>query len=398
MTSGPLLYAEIFPPPGKTLHVLTLTPFYPVLDDDARGCFVAEPLLWLERLGVVNTVVAVQPFYRDRARPCNSGIPAHWRYFFALPGGFGPPTSGAFLFSSLLAEIRRLHQANPIDIIHAHAPLPCGHAATLLSRELKIPFVVTVHGLDAYSTNQVKGYAENWCKRVSRLVYRSARRVICVSEKVRDQVVEGAAAPMNTQVIYDGVDPQIFTPSSHHTGPAVILSVGNLIPINEHEPLLRALGATHETNGDFWWEIIGDGPEQPRLEKLGRELGIGEKIRFLGPQSRSQIAAAMRRCTIFALPSRDEGLRSVYLEAMSAAKPVIASRGQGIEEAIEQGINGCLVDPDDLSELSETLTVLLRRSQLRHEMGAAARKTILQGFTLAFEAARLVRLYRESVA
>ena len=397
MTSGLSLSAEIFTP-GKTLHVLTLTPFYPVLDDDARGCSVAAPLPWLKLLGVMNTVVAVQPFYHARPRPCTSGIPARWRHFFVLPGGLGLPTSGAFLFTSLLAEIRGLHQAHPIDLIHAHAAMPCGHAATLLSRELNVPFVVTVHALDAYSTNQVKGYAKKWCKRVSRLVYRSARRVICGSEKVRDQVIEGAAAPLNTQVIYAGVDPQIFTPSSKDAVPAVILSVGNLIPIKGHEVLLRALGTTHRTCGDFSWELIGDGPEKSRLEKLSRELGVAEKIRFLGPQCRSDIAGAIRRCTIFALPSRDEGLGRVYLEAMSAAKPVVACQGQGIEEVIEQGISGCLVDPDDLVELSETVTVLLQRAQLRREMGAAARKTILRGFTLAYEAARLVRLYRESVA
>jgi glycosyltransferase involved in cell wall biosynthesis len=174
--------------------------------------------------------------------------------------------------------------------------------------------------------------------------------------------------------------------------------VGNLTPIKGHEVLLRALATIHRTCGDFSWQIIGQGPEQSRLEKLGRELGITEKIRFLGPQCRSDIAGAIRRCTIFALPSRDEGSGRVYLEAMSAAKPVIACRGQGIEEVIEQGINGCLIDPEDLVELSETVTVLLQRAQLRREMGAAARKTILQGFTLAYEAARLVRVYRESIA
>jgi glycosyltransferase involved in cell wall biosynthesis len=398
MTSGPSSSAETFSPPGKTLHVLTLTHLDPVLEDDLSGCSVAESLPWLGQLGMVNTVVAVQSFYRGRTRASNFGVPALWRQFFALPGSFGPPTSGAFLYASLLAEIRRLHHASPIDVIHAHAPLPCGHAATLLSRELKIPFVVTVHGLDAYSTNQVKGYAEKWCKRVSLLVYRSACRVICVSEKVRDQVVEGAGVPLSTQVIYNGVDPQVFAPSSNDVVPAVILSVGDLTPIKGHELLLRALGAIHQTHGDFSWEIIGDGPEKARLEKLGRELGIAKKIRFLGRQCRSQLVAATRRCAVFALPSRDEGLGCAYLEAMSAAKPVIACQGQGIEEVIEQGINGCLIDPGDPFELSETLTVLLQRAQLRREMGAAARKTILQGFTLAYEAARLVRLYRESVA
>jgi glycosyltransferase involved in cell wall biosynthesis len=397
MTEGASSSAETFVKTAKSLHLLTLTPFYPVLEDDARGCFVAEPLPWLEQLGVANSVIGVQPFYRGRTRPNNSGVPARWYRFFALPGVFGLPTSGAFLFARVLDEIRRLHEVNPIHVIHAHAPLPCGHAAMLLSRELHIPFVVTVHGLDAYSANQDTGYAGMWCKRVSRLVYRSAQRVICVSEAVRNQVVTGAAAPVNTAVIYNGVDPQTFTPSNHHSASPVILSVGNLIPVKGHELLLQALHAIDHSHKDFSWEVIGDGPEQPRLQMLARELGITERIRFLGRQSRSQVAQAMRRCTIFALPSRNEGLGCVYLEAMSAERPVIACHGQGIEEVIEQGINGCLVDPDNLDELIDTLTVLLQREQLRRDMGAAARKTILQGFTLAFQAARLARIYRECV-
>jgi teichuronic acid biosynthesis glycosyltransferase TuaC len=384
-------------PSGRALHVLTLTPFYPALEDDARGCFIAEPLPWLEPLGVANTVFAVQPFYRGRARTNNSGIPARWRHYFALPGSLGLPASGAFLFASLLAEVRRMHAAKPIDIIHAHAPLPCGHAAALLSRELGIPFVVTVHGLDAFSTNQVRGYAGQWCKRVSQFVYRSACRVICISDKVCDQVIEGAAAPVDTAVVYNGVDPQVFTPSNPEPVPAVILSVGNLIPIKGHELLLRALAVIQHRHSDLSWEIIGEGAERTRLEKLSRQLGLAEKVRFLGRQSRSEVAEAMRRCTIFALPSRYEGLGCVYLEAMSAAKPVIACRGQGIEEVIQHGINGWLVDPDDLEGLTEALSMLLQNAQLRQEMGAAARNTILQSFTLAYQAARLVRLYKECV-
>ena len=124
----------------------------------------------------------------------------------------GLSSSGAFLFARLLPEIRRLHEQRPIRVIHAHSALPCGHAASLLSRELKIPFVVTVHGLDAFSTRQVGGYAGEWCARVSRSVYRTARSVICVSEKVRNQVIEGAGNRVNTTVLYNGVDPQMFSP------------------------------------------------------------------------------------------------------------------------------------------------------------------------------------------
>ena len=293
----------------RRLHVLTLTPFYPVLDDDAQGCFVAEPLACMDRVGVSNTVLAVQPFYRGRVRPGNSLVPAEWSHFFTLPGNFGLSTSGAFLFAKLLTRVRRLHRSHRVDMIHAHSALPCGHAAALLSRELGIPFVVTVHGLDAFSTNQVGGYAGRWCERVSRLVYRSARQVICISEKVGERVMD-AGGSTNATVVYNGVDPQMFSPGNSETPEDVILSVGNLIPIKGHELLLRAVAAVHGRHPQISCEIIGDGAERGRLDSLVTELGIAGSVRFLGRQSRNQVAAAMRRCALFALaqPVRRFGL------------------------------------------------------------------------------------------
>jgi hypothetical protein len=103
----------------------------------------------------------------------------------------------------------------------------------------------------------------------------------------------------------------------------------------------------------------------------------------------------MRRCAVFALPSKYEGLGCVYLEAMSSEKPVIACRGQGIEEIIHHRSNGWLIDPDNLQELTDALISLLKDEELRHQLGDAARQTILQGFTFADQAEQLARLYRE---
>src|SRR5258708_6795924 len=133
------------------MHVLTLTPFYPTERDDASGCFISEPLDWLAKTGIRKTVFAAQPIYRGRFRARKSDIPAHWLQYLALPGGFGLPTAGAFLFSRIVGRARELNRAQEINLIHAHAPLPCGHAAMLLSAELGVPYVVSVHGLDAFS-------------------------------------------------------------------------------------------------------------------------------------------------------------------------------------------------------------------------------------------------------
>jgi glycosyltransferase involved in cell wall biosynthesis len=226
--------------------------------------------------------------------------------------------------------------------------------------------------------------------------------VICVSEKVREQVIAGAGRLVNTTVLFNGVDPQTFSPPEHQADPLVVLSVGNLIPIKGHDLLLRAFAAMKDRLSAifpaFSVEVIGDGPERARLQLLAQELGIAAKVHFRGRQSRREVADAMRRMTVFVLPSRYEGLGCVYLEAMSAGKPVIACQGQGIEEVIRPAVNGCLIAPDDLQGLTDTLTTLLQRAELRRKIGDAARRTILQGFTLEQQAERLVGLYRECLA
>ena len=136
------------------MRVLTLTPFYPTASDDAAGCFIAEPLCELEKFGVTSCVVAVHPFHRNSAETNSISPVATWIRYPAMPGGIGLASAGAFLYASLISKVRKLHQSQRIDLIHAHAALPCGHTAVLLSRELKIPCVVTVHGLDAFFDNQ----------------------------------------------------------------------------------------------------------------------------------------------------------------------------------------------------------------------------------------------------
>jgi teichuronic acid biosynthesis glycosyltransferase TuaC len=382
----------------SAIRVLTLTPFYPTASDDGAGGFIAEPLRELERLGIDSCVLAVRPLHRSIAESSPSAPVAIWTRYPSIPGGIGLSSSGAFLYASLISRVRKLHQGRRIDLIHAHAALPCGHAAVLLSQELHIPCVVTVHGLDVYFDNQVHGYAGERCKRVAQFVYRSASRVICISDKVAERMVDGIGTAANKRVIYNGVDTQMFSPAATDCASNTILSVGNLIPIKGHELLLRALAAVLPQYPNISCEIIGDGPERQRLAGLARECKIADQVRFLGRQSRKHVAEAMRRCSLFVLPSRYEGLGCVYLEAMSAEKPVVACRGQGIDEIIRHGSNGWLIDPGNLHELTAAILVLVQSLKLRQQLGEAARRTILQGFTSSHQAAELMLLYRECVA
>ncbi len=379
------------------IGVLTLTPFYPARHDDGNGCFVAEPLNALEKQGVVNTVFALQPFYRNKTAPSAAGVPATWLRYFSLPRGFGLPSVGAFAFARILSKVREMQASGNLDLIHAHGALPCGHAAMLLSSELGVPYVITVHGLDAFSTEQVKGRAGEWCRRISQRVYQSARRVICISERVREEVLNGTGSRSRTSVVYNGVDPELFSPRNQPANSETILSVGNLIPIKEHATLIKAFAELAATYPKLKLDIIGTGPELSRLQQLANQSSVGTRVNFLGRRSRVDVARAMQECEIFALPSRFEGLGCVYLEAMACGKPAIGCRGQGIAEVIQQGHNGFLVGSDNEKELTLVLKMLLQDLSLREKISVAARDTIVDRFTVYQQAQRLARIYEECV-
>jgi len=379
------------PTPLRTLRVLTLTPFYPNSENLAEGCFVAEVLPPLKRLEITSHVIAVRPFYRGRARAVDSEVLCRWEHYFSFPGNLGLPSAGRFLAADLVTSVQRAHRENPFDLIHAHAALPCGDAAARLSEVLEIPFVVSVHGLDVFSERQTGRLLGRWCRRVSARVYGEARAVICVSEKVREGIADPSA---NTKVIYNGVA-SLFSPAEEQKSPLVVLSVGNLIPTKGHAMLLRAFARMLSSVPDCELGIIGDGPERSALIRLSEQLGISARVRFLGRQSRGDVARAMQRCAVFALPSEYEGLGCVYLEAMASGKPAIACEGQGIDEIIEHGSNGWLVPPRGEAQLSDALQMLLQNQDFRSRLGNAAHNTVLQRHTVNHQAEQLAQLYQE---
>lgn len=383
---------------GK-LHVLTLTPFYPSSANEVSGCFVAETLLQLKIQEVASSVIAVESIYQAARKPSQE-FPAEWIRYPQLPGNFGLSSAGNFLGAALLRRVQRLHRRSPIHLIHAHAALPCGRAATFLSKRLEIPFVVTIHGLDVFNSCFEKGIAAGWRRKASMSVYRSARSVICISEKVRRLLIDGMGAAVAAAVVHNGADANLFAP-----GPArlqqekeglTILIVGNLLAGKGHELVFRALCRLKDSHTGLRCNIIGEGADRDRFADLARDLGIEDQVHFLGRRSRAEVAEAMRSCAVFVLPSRYEGLGCVYLEAMACGKPVVACRDQGIGEIIRHGRNGWLIPVDGLEELVQTLRTLLGSAQLRAQIGEAARQTILNSLTVSHQARSLRKIYEEA--
>ncbi len=393
--SDPVGSASVTPRPS--LHVLTLTPFFPFAANPVYGTYVSEPIQHFAEYNLRSTVIGVSPLHRQRRRPV-SGVESEWLHFPQIPGNLGLQTAGTFLYRRLLNRVSQLHRQQPIDVIHAHSALPCGHAASLLAEHLNVPFIVTIHGLDVFNACFEPGSpaAERRAK-LSAEVYRHAGSVICISSAIEAILKNGMEHPVASQVIYNGTDAKMFAPEETTTPERglSILMVGNLLRGKGHEIVLRAMAQVAACFPGLQCRMIGEGSDQNRFRSLARDLCISGSVFLLGRQDRQAVAKAMRECTLFALPSRFEGLGCAYLEAMACGKPVIACEGQGIGEIIQHGHNGWLIPVDGVQEMVKALLVLLGSLELRTRIGVHARQTILNGLTTTDQVRHLNNVYRD---
>ena len=380
---------------SRRIHVLVLTPLYPCQGDEADGCFIADSIECLSKSNIEFTTIAVKPWSRSSYKTSDLVPAAIWARFPYVPTRAGWAGWGLSIYARVAPFVRRLHRRKKIDLIHAHCAVPCGHPAAILARQLGVPFIVTSHGLDVFCKS-LNGFPGRWCEHYSRFVYERANLNICVSEGVRSALLKGLVSA-RTAVVYNGVDTDLFAPPEPGPKPAAqtILSVGRLVPDKGQEVVLRAVAALIEKYPSLQYTNIDDGPDRRRLAGLSRELNIANRVTFLGRKTRVEVSEAMKRCTLFALPSRNEALGCVYLEAMATGKVVIACRGQGISDVIHHGENGWLIGPDNVPEMIQALSTLLDNATLRERIGHQARTTIIDGLTLGQQAQLLNKAYRD---
>jgi glycosyltransferase involved in cell wall biosynthesis len=131
--------------------------------------------------------------------------------------------------------------------------------------------------------------------------------------------------------------------------------------------------------------IAGEGPERARLERLARSLHLGETVRWLGTLDQKSLAREYSRCDIFCLPSVQEGFGIVFLEAMAAARPIVAARAAAIPEVVPHAL---LVEPESDQALAAGIERLYRRPELRQSIATQGAATVQQ-----FDAPRVARQF-----
>jgi glycosyltransferase involved in cell wall biosynthesis len=193
-------------------------------------------------------------------------------------------------------------------------------------------------------------------------------------------------------VIYNGIDPADFeTAPAYASSQPYILGIGRLVPQKGFDILLRAF-AQARLNGRKLI-IAGEGGERAALEGLAGELGLSDRVEFFGRADRAAAASLFRGCDFFVLPSRQEPLGIVNLEAMAAGKAVVAAKVGGVPEIVRDGETGLLFPPEDVPGLAGLLTRLASDGTLRRELGERGYARV-QDFTMPAAAGRYADIYK----
>ena len=290
--------------------------------------------------------------------------------------------------------VAKIYQEFPFDLLHAHVALPDGYAAALLARDYQKPVVVTIHGQDLQSTV----FRGRRCKASLQKALSEARKVIVVSEKLKklakDQFEIGKVIVIHNGVPLEKVLQKDQT-LERRRGNRVVLSVSNLICTKGIDLNIRAVSHLVGKYPDLRYVVVGDGSLKKSLQRLAHELGLKEKVEFVGRLPHEKVMEYMTNCEIFSLPSWQEGFGVAYIEAMAHGKPVIACRGEGSEDFIEHGKTGMLVKPRDVNSLVEALDFLLSHPEKAKAMGERARKLVLENFTWEKNAEKTISVYEE---
>jgi glycosyltransferase involved in cell wall biosynthesis len=299
---------------------------------------------------------------------------------------------GAMAIPQFVRRLRALHPA----VFHAHLTWPLSCKYELVSAILaRIPAIVATLHLFVelpydFSTRQQQ-----------RLIATGIHRYIAVSHHISQRWHETFRIPQRKfAVINNAIPLDAFQRRDHGEaraslwrteGHPIILTVARLDKQKGHCYLLQA--ATRIPDALF--VFVGDGPERPGLEILARELGLNDRVIFLGHQR--DVIDLLASCDAFVLPSLYEGFPLSILEAMAAGKPVIASAIAGNDEVITDGQTGLLVPPADPIALAHAIATLLSDQALAQRLALAGRARIYREFSLSAMVQRVTRIYEEAL-
>ena len=280
----------------------------------------------------------------------------------------------ALALATKMAEVAEVHN---LDLLHCHYAIPHSVSAFLAKSMLaprKLPVVTTLHGTDITLVGSDRSYLP-----ITRFSINQSDGVTAVSNYLKEATINVIGARNDIEVIYNFVNCDKYKPSTNKElrdyfapeGERILIHVSNFRAVKRPADVVSIFARVQERLPAVLL-MVGDGPERSNAEWAAREAGIERKVHFLGKQD--NVEELIGISDLLLLPSETESFGLVALEAMACEVPVVASRVGGLPEVMTDGVEGFLVDPQDIGKMAERSIDILANPSLRKEMGTRARE------------------------
>jgi glycosyltransferase involved in cell wall biosynthesis len=305
-----------------------------------------------------------------------------------------------------IVRLAQLIRRERPTILHTHTAKAgaVGRIAALLAGGARPPIVVhTFHG------HVLRGYFGRITtfgfRTLERWLARTTTSLVAVSPEVRDDLVALHVAPAaKFTVVRLGIDLSLRVDNDDaqrretrrqmglREDAFVVGWVGRMTAVKRTDFVVRALEKLVADGVDAYVVLVGDGPDREGLERYAHELGVIKRCLFLGYQE--DVARFYDAIDVLVLPSINEGTPVSVIESLAASRPAVATRVGGVPDVVRDGVDGLLVDRDDVDALAARLAELARDAPRRTAMGEAGRARVLERYAVDRLVDDIDRLYR----
>lgn len=274
-------------------------------------------------------------------------------------------------------QLYKIIKAEKVEQIFTPNILPLGTMCYYLNKFFKLPYIISLHGLDINLALKNKN-------KLALKILQQANNIICNSKNTANILADLALDQNKIKIIYPGRDFACEVDQAKLLNlkkslnisdtQKVILTVGRLNKRKGHDLIIRALS---EINQDFLYFIVGRGEEEMNLRNLAEKYKIAAKVKFFTNISDEELAYYYRLADLFVLPNRVsaedvEGFGIVFLQAASCSLPIIAGASGGVLEILTDQKNALLVDSEDIKALKEKINLLLTDKNLATSLAKEA--------------------------
>ena len=295
-------------------------------------------------------------------------------------------------------KIAQIARAERIDILHAHT-VRSVIAARIAASLARLPLVYHVHSPALRdTTDRLRNWGNAAAERIG--LFR-AQHMICVSQSLRNYMLDRGYDPARVSVVPNGVP--IVEPFEFKAPPKGTWTIGTVALIRPRkgiEVLLDAAAFLRNSGTSIRLRIIGPfetSEYEQSLRQRVERLKITELVEWVG--FTRQVPAELRKLDLFVLPSLfGEGMPMVVLESMTAGVPVVASDVEGIPEAIRHGVDGWIVEPNDSVKLAAGISRIVRGEVDYSSLRQSARKRHIDRFSAEAMARGVAKIYRRVLA